>query len=132
MHCLPTVAPAVNGSWEMARLRPIDRSRFGSLHLVHSQCRMLARAFLTALRAFLLLAGAIVQTLDAVDFAAGPKPPAIATPEALHMILLDGAKAFDRSDRGLLIRLVAKYCGLEIPCRDAEGVDEERFCGRGS
>ena len=41
----------------MARLRPIGRSRFGSLHLVHSQSRMLARAFLTALRAFLLLAG---------------------------------------------------------------------------
>ena len=41
----------------MARPRRIDRSRFGSLHLVHSQSRMLARAFLTALRAFLLLAG---------------------------------------------------------------------------
>ena len=41
----------------MTRPRHIDRSRFGSLHLVHSQCCMLARAFLTALRAFLLLAG---------------------------------------------------------------------------
>ena len=40
----------------MTRPRRIDRSRFGSLHLVHSQSRMLARAFLTALRAFLLLA----------------------------------------------------------------------------
>ena len=37
---------------------------------------------------------------------------------------LDGVKAFDRSDRGLLIRLMAKYCGLAIPCRDAEGTDE--------
>ena len=41
----------------MTRSRHIDWSRFGSLHLVHSQSRMLARAFLTALRAFLLLAG---------------------------------------------------------------------------
>ena len=41
----------------MTRSRRIDRSRFGSLHLVYSQCRVLARAFLTALRAFLLLAG---------------------------------------------------------------------------
>ena len=48
---------AVNGSCEMTRPRRIDRSRFGSLHLVHSQCRVLDRAFLTALRAFLLLAG---------------------------------------------------------------------------
>ena len=50
-------SPAVNGSCEMTRSRHIDWSRFGSLHLVHSQCRVLARAFLTALRAFLLLAG---------------------------------------------------------------------------
>ena len=41
----------------MTRLPRIAWSRFGSLHLVHSQSRMLARAFLTALRAFLLLAG---------------------------------------------------------------------------
>ena len=48
--------PAVNGSCEMTRLRRIDRSRFGSLHLVADQCCILARAFLTALRAVLLLA----------------------------------------------------------------------------
>ena len=41
----------------MTTPRHIDRSRFGSLRLVHSQCCMIARAFLTALRAFLLLAG---------------------------------------------------------------------------
>ena len=41
----------------MTTPRHIDRSRFGSLHLVDSQCRVLARAFLTTLRAFLLLAG---------------------------------------------------------------------------
>ena len=41
----------------MTRPHRIDRSRFGSLHLVHSQCHVLDRAFLTALRAFLLLAG---------------------------------------------------------------------------
>ena len=49
--------PAVNGSCEMTRLPRIDWSRFGSFHLVHSQCCMLARAFLPVLRAFLLLAG---------------------------------------------------------------------------
>ena len=37
--------------------RRIDRNRLGSLHLVAEQCSVLARAFLTALRAFLLLAG---------------------------------------------------------------------------
>ena len=37
--------PAVNGSCEMTRPRHIDRSRFGSLHLVAEQCCVLARAF---------------------------------------------------------------------------------------
>ena len=41
----------------MTRPRHIDRSRFGSLHLVAKQCCMLARAFLTTLRTVLLLAG---------------------------------------------------------------------------
>ena len=66
---------------------------------------------------------AIVPVLDAIDFAASPNSPAIETLEALHMILLDAVKAFDRSDRGLLIRLLAVYCGLQLPCRDDPLVD---------
>jgi hypothetical protein len=65
---------------------------------------------------------AIVSVLDAVEFAASPQSPAIVqlqrVLQLLHMILLDQTKGFDRSDRSLLVRMIALYCGLVIPCRD--------------
>ena len=66
---------------------------------------------------------AIVPVLDAIDFAASPRSPAIDELKALHALLLDQVKGFDRSDRGLILRLLAKYCGVSIPCRDDPAVD---------
>ena len=66
---------------------------------------------------------AIVPVLGAIDFAASPNSLAIETLEALQVTLLDAVEAFDRSDRGLLIRLLAVYCGLQLPCRDDPLVD---------
>ena len=68
---------------------------------------------------------AIVPVVDAMasDFAASPNSPAIATLGALHMTHLDAVKAFDHSDRGLLMRPFARYCGLPLPCRDDPRVD---------
>lgn len=73
---------------------------------------------------------AIVPVLDAIDFAASPNSPAIqelsSVVDALHAVLLDQIKGFDRADRGLMMRLLALYCGLQIPCRDDPNVDYDQ------
>ena len=40
-----------------------------------------------------------------------------------HLMLEDARKAFDAADRGPLMRMMALYCGVVLPCRDSNNAD---------
>ena len=56
----------------------------------------------------------LTTILDAVDYAASPPTGVVADLQSLHMILLDGRKAFDMADREYMVRLIAWWLGFDI------------------
>jgi hypothetical protein len=70
----------------------------------------------------------LTTILDAVDYAASPTSDVIADLQALHMILLDGRKAFDLADRQYMVRLISWWLGFDIGFQRPGAPADEDCC----